>query len=168
MNPDPTNLDRLHDILVPAPVPFWPPAPGWWWVIGAVAVLLLVLLLRAFSLWQRNRYRREALRALAALEPAVRDPARRAGALLELAGLLKRVAVTAYPRVQVARLTGAEWSSFLDRTAEGAAFSQGPGVVLQAAVSNPRTAASLDEPSIHELLQTARGWIRRHQPITSA
>ena len=61
MSPDPTSLDRLHDIVAPPPVPAWPPAVGWYWVIATGAVAAVYLVLLALSRWQKNRYRREAL-----------------------------------------------------------------------------------------------------------
>ncbi len=160
---DATSIDRLHDILVPAPVPWWPPAPGWWWVMGFALVILSALALRAFVRWQHNRYRREALGELTALEASLKDPAQRSAALLDLSELLKRTALTAYPRTRVAGLTGAEWSSFLDLTAKNASFSQGPGAALGNAVYDPRSVAALDENTIETLVRAARGWIRHHQ-----
>jgi Domain of unknown function (DUF4381) len=35
-----TSLDRLHDIVVPPPVPWWPPAPGWCWNGAPLAAAL--------------------------------------------------------------------------------------------------------------------------------
>ena len=34
---DPGSLQNLHDIVVPGPAAWWPPAPGWY-VLAAVAL----------------------------------------------------------------------------------------------------------------------------------
>ena len=36
---DPTSLENLFGLVVPPPVPWWPPAPGWFVVGGMVLVL---------------------------------------------------------------------------------------------------------------------------------
>lgn len=163
MNPDPTSLDRLHDLVVPPPVPWWPPAPGWDWVIGLILAILLVGLLRAFSRWQRNRYRREALAELARYEAALQDPQRRAAALAAVAALLKRTALSAWPRAQVAPLNGAAWVSFLARTGGAASFDTEAGALLEAVAYDPRKATAIDTSKLRELMDTARQWLRHHR-----
>ena len=49
MTPDPTSLERLHDIVLPPPVPWWPPAPGWYWVMGLLGALLLLVEWAAYA-----------------------------------------------------------------------------------------------------------------------
>lgn len=163
MSEDPTSLDNLHDILMPDPVPWWPPAPGWWWVTGFAALAFSILLVRGFIRWQHNRYRREALGVLSGLEAAMQDPARRPAALLELAGVLKRTALTAYPREQVASLTGPAWFSFLDDTGRETRFSKGIGETIEHAVHDPRTVAALDQGRTDELVAQVRQWITSHR-----
>jgi hypothetical protein len=163
VNPDPTSLERLHDIVAPPPAPWWPPAPAWYWVLGFFFGGVLVLLILALVRWQRNRYRREALAELARLEPALGEPATRAAALGALAELLKRAALTAFPREQVANLTGPDWFEFLDHTGRTTGFSEGGGVILERAVYDPRSAAALDEPRARELLSLVRHWLARHR-----
>jgi len=122
MKPD---LTQLRDIHLPAPVAWWPPAPGWW-------VSLLLLMIAAGLVYvlhvrrRRNHWRRRALAELARLRQAA--PERM---LPELSVLLRRVAISRYPRREVAALTGEEWLGFLDR-ALGAdtAFQSGVGRVL--------------------------------------
>ena len=163
MNPDPSSLDNLHDIVPPPPVPWWPPAPAWYWVLGALGVVAMVLLLRSFMRWQRNRYRREALAELARHQAALGDPAQRGGALVALSELLKRTAVTAFPRSEVASLTGESWYSFLDRTGRGATFSKRDGAVLETAAYDPRSVAGVDENKARDLAQRVRNWLVHHQ-----
>jgi hypothetical protein len=158
---DPTNLSRLHDIVVPAPAPWWPPAPGWWWLLGAAAVAALVTSVCGFCRWQQNRYRREACAELTRLLPAAASAEGRAAALAAIAVLLKRTALTAFPRAEVASLTGAEWDRFLDREG-GTRFATGLGRRLQAAVHDPRTADDWDRAGVEALAAMARRWIRRH------
>jgi hypothetical protein len=123
MNPGPTSLERLLDIIAPPPAPWWPPPPGWYWVLVFLLFLVLVLVFRFFRLWQQNRYRREALAELARHEAALADP----DSISAMGELLKRAALTAFPRDQVARLTGPAWFTFLDRTGRTTAFSAGSG-----------------------------------------
>jgi hypothetical protein len=61
---DPGSLDRLHDLVAPPPVPWWPPAPAWYALGVVVFVLLAVLAWRVVAWWLRNRYRRAGLAEL--------------------------------------------------------------------------------------------------------
>jgi len=158
MNDDPANINLLHDIVMPPSTPWWPLAPGWLWLLALVSIVALVLLVRWFIRWQQNRYRREALAELSRLEQTSDS----SGALVELSALLKRTALTACKREQVASLTGAEWFAFLDRTG-GTRFGDGLGEVLEAAKYNPSVS---DWPSLKtaELINEIRQWIRHHDP----
>ena len=62
---DPGSLQNLNDIVAPAPVAWWPLAPGWYALAGILLLALFWLGFRRLRSWQQNRYRREALRALA-------------------------------------------------------------------------------------------------------
>lgn len=159
---DPAALP-LRDIHLPAPVSWWPPAPGWW----ALAALLLGAALLA--LWLRARARRpvplraSALSALGALErewQADRDDAR---LVREVSALLRRVSLSLHPRARTASLTGEHWLGFLDSVLGDTAFSQGPGRVL---ADGPYRRAPEVEGA--QLLALARRWIERAaQPSAS-
>lgn len=162
MNTDATSLDRLHDIIVAPPVPWWPPASGWYWVLGLMVVMLLAALITGLIRWQHNRYRREALAELARYEMALQNAELRSPALLSLAELLKRTAVTAFPREDVAALTGPKWFEFLDHTASGSRFRDAHGATLENAIYDPRTADSLDPQKLHSVVEAIRHWIKFH------
>src|SRR5262249_31068026 len=87
----------------------------------------------------------------------------RATALVDLAVLLKRVALVAYAREHVAALSGDTWLAFLDRTGSTARFTRGPGAVLAEVSSRPGLAAALDAGQVTALVATARDWIRQHR-----
>lgn len=146
MSNDPTSLERLHDLVVPTPVPWWPPTPGWWIVLALLAIALVALLGRMLIHWQRNRYRRDALNLVDHLLPE------------ELPGLVKRVALSAWPREQVAHLTGQPWLAFLDRTGETTVFTTGAGRVLESLIYQP-----IPQEDLSEMRRAIRHWIRNHR-----
>jgi hypothetical protein len=160
MNSDAGSLDRLHDIVVPPVTPWWPPAPGWYWVMGGVAVLMVVLALRFLLWWQQNRYRREALAELARSETLPVDPTQRAARLTLFAELVKRAALSAWPRETVASLTGSSWIAFLDRS--GQARASNFGALLERVAYDPRLADNLDDKQIQELAVRVRDWLKHH------
>ena len=68
---DAGSLQNLNDIVVPGPVDWWPPAPGWY-VLGAIALIVFVVLaVRQWRRWQGNRYRRQAMLELSAIREKV-------------------------------------------------------------------------------------------------
>jgi hypothetical protein len=167
MSADPSSLDRLHDVLGPSSTPWWPPAPAWYWLLGACALALLVLFVLGVRHWLRNRYRHEALAELAQWEPLLADTARRAAALAALAALLKRTAISAWPRETVASLTGAEWQVFLDRAGGADFFCEGGGALLELAAYDPRGAVEMKEGEIREIAAQVKHWLTQHRVVAT-
>lgn len=153
MSTDPADLSNLRDIVLPPPVSYWPPAPGWWILAAALLAGLALLVARAVVRYRRDAYRRQALRELAAL-PAPLD----AAGAQSLSAILKRAALVAFPRTDVAALTGAAWLRFLDSSGRMQAFESGSAARLaEIALGEPVTADDKD------IRAAARNWIRRHR-----
>jgi len=126
--PDP--LAGLRDWHLPDPVSWWPPAPGWWLVAGlalGAGALALVLWRRR---WRQGAAVRTALGELEALRGQLGTGLAPGGFAAAVSILLRRLALTRFPRERVAGLSGASWLAFLDATGGGDAFSHGPGRML--------------------------------------
>lgn len=164
MQLEPTiDLTRLRDLAAPAPVSYTPQTAGWY-VIG---VLLLALIAWAVALVARhrraNRYRREALDELTAIERRLPGGVT-APLVVEIDTLAKRVALVAFGREAVAALAGSEWLTFLDRTSRSTAFSAGPGSPLGELpyrTAEEREAMSFEQA--RALTDVVRRWIRSHR-----
>jgi hypothetical protein len=150
-------LAQLRGYHLPAPVSWWPPAPGWW----VLAVLLLVLVgTGAWLLLRRRRRRAAARRAqeeLLALRAALGSGGDPAAFVRGLSRLLRRFALARFPRQEVAGLTGADWLAFLDANGGGGRFRNGPGRLLTEAPYR----ATGDIPA-EDLADLARDWILRN------
>jgi len=149
---DQADLSRFADIVVPPPVAWWPPAPGWWIVAAALLGILAILGTALIARWRRNAYRRASLTELAAIG-TVADPASAAA----VSAILKRTALTAYPRAEVASLTGVGWLAFLDRTSGRQDFTKGPGAGLA------RAAFGVPLGDGDAVAAAARRWVRCHR-----
>jgi hypothetical protein len=159
---DPTSLENLFDIVVPPPVPWWPPAPGWFVVGGVLLVLVFWVAWRVWRCWRAAAYRRAALAEWRQLKTQAADPGHREAALRHLPELVKRAALAAFPREAVASLSGVEWLRFLDRTGHTDAFTHGRGQLLPELAYDPRPAAQLDTAAVEDLFRIVRRWIRGH------
>lgn len=154
----PDLLARLKDIAEPAPVSYLPQTATWY-VLGVAIVLLLLFALWRLTLrYKAKRYRREALAALAELERrAVAD----SDQVIQLAALLRRTALTAYPRQKAASLHGKDWLAFLDARYGGDGFSTGLGRVL---VDAPYGRVNVPyQADRRALIREVRIWISRHE-----
>ena len=139
MNSDPYSLSKLHDIVMPEPVSWWPLAPGVWVLVGFAVVVILVMTWRFYRSRQSNAYRRAGLALLAD-----------AGTAHDISVILKRVALVVFPRQHVASLYGQEWIAFLNQTCPRCDFS-----------------SLLDKQSApDDLASLARIWINYHQSVT--
>lgn len=152
---DPGSLQNLNDIVMPAAVPWWPPAPGWY-VLGAVVLLLAAwLAFRAARRWLGNRYRREALRELQRIRSG-------SAAVSQLPALLKRCALSAWPREEVASMTGASWHQFLDTSAAMDRFCKGQGEALDRLSYATSGRHGLSEKQLEAVFSASEAWLRRH------
>lgn len=152
-------LAELRDIHLPGPIETWPPAPGWWLLALLLCVALVAACVWLIKRWRRSRYRREAAAELRLLLETWQENGDDRAYLESVQRLLKRIALTTFPRENVASLTGEAWVQFLDRSASSHDFSIGASEVL--IEGNYTAQVSLDVPSFHMEVQR---WIRRHKP----
>lgn len=153
-------LRTLHDITTPAPVSWLPQTWGWAALAIAFGLALLIWLIRALRRYRRNAYRREALRLLdVAAEDIRNSPISEAG-LQEVAELLKRTALSAWPREKVASLSGPDFARFLTQSAPNMDEQALATLLddLEYRASDPVT----PRPDDREIIETARDWIENH------
>ncbi len=116
MNPtDP--LAALHPLRDPAPIPWWPPAPGWWLLCALALIALSLLAWWVLRRRRRNAYRRRALARLQELRERYSGDTGGQAYAAAVNALLKSVALIAYPRREVAACSGEPWLEFLHGTA---------------------------------------------------
>lgn len=148
------DLDKLHDIIVPEPVSFWPSTEGWLILLALLISIVIPLLMMAMQNYQAARYRREALSELQRIRLAGNNNQQQ---MQQLLNLLKRTALSAYPREQVAQLTGQAWWDFLSQHS-GVDFSHSS---LQNDIYNPEFMPSKE--STEMLFSLVNRWIRQHK-----
>jgi hypothetical protein len=146
-------MSSLEEVELPERVSFTPETIGWYLLAGALVLLLLWLGWRFWKRWQADAYRREALRELGEIETA---PER-------LPELLKRVALVAYPRAEVAELSGDAWLGFLDGTLGSTDFTSGAGSILPDLAYDSAAVTGMSEADSNDLFGLARRWIRGHR-----
>jgi hypothetical protein len=156
---DAASLQNLNDIVVPLPAPWWPLAPGWYVVAAALLILLSWLLYKQWKRWKGNAYRRQALAELSVIRAGGDE-----GQIRQVPELLKRTALSAWPRQQVAGLSGASWHRFLDDAAGIESFSAGAGEMLDRLAYGGRGGSPLPAAEASKLLDAAENWLKRHRP----
>jgi hypothetical protein len=150
----PQLLNLMHGLEQPAPVPLLPQAPGWWIVAGWLLAVLVLAALQ-FARWRRrNRYRRAALAEINSL--AARQDMQPAESAQRIATVLKRTALVAYPRAEIASLHGAAWAQFLVESA-------GNDSQVAAAADLLASAAYRPDANPDALRGPASRWIRLHR-----
>jgi hypothetical protein len=157
------DLQKLNEIIIPDPVSWMPQTIGWYVVFGLILLVAGWWIYGRIRRFRKNRYRRLALAELAVIEQELQQPEKHAKALAEIPVLLKGTALSAFPRSEVAGLSGEKWLAFLDKTMGGKNFTEGEGRLLPELAYAPvqRTAQFSDE-SVSKLLQLIRRWIKRH------
>ena len=149
-------LAGLRDLHTPGMIESWPPAPGWWLLAAMTAALVAYGFFLLARYWRSNLYRREALAELARLKTEWQMHGDNRIWLAALQSLLKRVALTGFPREEVASLTGEAWVQFLDRTSGSQEFS----------LTDALIDGSYREDMVVDVAMLERFadfWIRKHQ-----
>ena len=146
----PQLLDLMHGIVEPTPVSWMPQTDGWWVLLGWLLVVCALGFVKWLARRRLNRYRRISLKSLAEIEVEAPEAA------AEIAAILKRTALAAFPRNEVASLTGPDWAEFLSRTAAGdTRVTDSAPAIARAAYHDDVRAAEIVEP--------AKRWVKLHR-----
>jgi len=156
-------LQNLHEIILPEPVSWMPQTIGWYTVFGLIFFVAGWWVYCGLRHYRKNRYRRLALQELAVIEQELQRPEKRATVLSGIPVLLKGTALLAFPRSEVAGLSGEKWLDFLDKTMGGKNFTESEGRMLpELAYAPSRRIVELSDESVSNLLQLVRRWIKLH------
>lgn len=147
----------ISELTLPPPVSLWPQTLGWQLLLLALMMVAVLKGGQRLRRHWRNRYRREALKELARIRHRLEGgetAARRA-----LPVLLKAVALQAYPRTDVAGLSGGDWEHFLDRRCPRATFTKCFSGLLATLSYAPLT----EQPALSEdFWSQLQHWLQNH------
>lgn len=150
------DLNQLHDIVVPDPILYWPLAQGWYALFIVILSFLIPWLVKINQKRRTNAYRRNAISELDSIAH-IKAPTVK---LLKLFDLLKRTALTACPREQVASLSGDAWWDFLYQTSK-VKFAPASQESIQEVLYNPDFKPP--ENSCKKFEKEVRQWINKHR-----
>ena len=103
-------------------------------------------MIRAWQKWHANAYRRAALKELRAADDV--------GAI---ADILKRTALCAYPRTQIASLSGLAWCHWLGESGNQALSDTVTQCLIEGVYGDA------DSTGYEELVRYAEQWVKNHQ-----
>lgn len=155
--PEQDLLEKLRDIHLPAPVSWWPLAPGWYLLALILLLLLYVVIRQIKQTRRRNAPKREALALLDSYQDAYRKMGNCTRCCMKISELLRRVALVYFPREAVAGLKGDQWLNFLTKTSNNIDFIP---LREQLEVLPYQAKASAD---LEPLFIAARRWIEQRR-----
>ena len=117
--------------------------------MAVLAVAVILVLWRAWRSWRANAYRRAALREL-----------QQATTTTDVARILKRTALAANPRTDIAALSGSAWSQWLGKTGGKPVPDQVASALTRDVFDRTETA------NVAELMSFASDWIQHHENPT--
>jgi len=143
----------LKELAHPDAIPFFPQTAGWLVVALVTLALFAWLAWRWRKRWLHNAYRREALASIDAMH------ADSSGAA-QLPFILRRSALAAYERRDVAGLRGAEWTGWLNESAGRELFTGDAALTLDRLAYGREP---IEPAEIEPLLAASRNWVRLHR-----
>jgi len=164
-SPDPASLQNLNDIVLPATVGWWPLASVWYVLFGLWLIAFVWFGYRSLQRRINNRYRRAALRELQSLAEQILDAEERDANLRQIPVLLKRTALSVYPRCQVASLSGKDWFHFLNSTLKSPSFTESTASTLNKITYSCGDLTAVDSQATTALVRASRHWLKYHQPV---
>jgi hypothetical protein len=105
---------ELKDIHLPAPISWWPLAPGWWILLASV-LLLAIIVFFVKKIRQSKQLNREVETEIKGIKKKFNKTKNKHELAQSLSVLLRRSSISFYSENEVAGLTGDKWLAFLDK-----------------------------------------------------
>ena len=149
---------ELKDIHLPDSVSWWPPAPGYWMILGLIFFIVITYLVIKL-LRNRSRIKRQALSEFYNIKKTFKSNHDERKLLSSVSVLLRRAAISSYPRTDCASLTGNDWLQWLDLQLPDDKFHffDGPGYLLTESIYSK----SVNSADIDSLLTLSHQWLKR-------
>jgi hypothetical protein len=146
----------LKELPLPDPVSWFPATAGWLFVAAWLLVLAGWGAWRLRAAWLRARYRRRALAGLGEIEDG-------AAGIEALPELLRRTALAAFAREEVAALCGRAWVAWLN--ANGGSFGADDAEWLDRLPYDASAPGRIDAETRARLLAASRRFVRTHRAV---
>lgn len=153
----------IVEVVAPGPLSWLPTTTGWRVLLALVLLGLGRISWHYWLKWKRNRYRSAALAELQRYRDESLSAELRLGGI---AALLKSTALQAYPRRDIASLSGNKWMQWLDASSGASIFSESSRTLLQESVY--RDSGTLSPAAIGQLCEESATWIRGHRELADA
>ncbi len=148
------SLDNLHDIILPEAVGYLPPAPGWYVLALLVLALLFHFSMGFYKRYKKSLYRREALDELGSYEAQGKEE------MLHLLTLAKRVAIAAYGREEIAKLSAESWWNFMEQHSKARVSKELRVQIANLLYDKTYDTKSIDSSAIKKFVTL---WIKTHK-----
>ena len=142
----------LRDIHLPPAISWWPAAIGWW-ILALLIPLCLYLSYRLYKYLTRKTALKSAKKHFTVLRENQQLSKREK--LVALSSLMRRTAVSLYPRTDVASLTGEDWLNFLDESIPNRDFNSDTGWLL----TNALYSQNIDSQYLAPLINLCESWL---------
>ncbi|UXP31930.1 DUF4381 domain-containing protein [Reichenbachiella agarivorans] len=139
----------LQGLYEPSPFTFTFETVGWSILLGVIVLILMLVLIFQVRKYIHNRYRREAIQEMEALNQVT---------LSAIFTIIKGVAIQVFGREQVGALHGGAWLIFLEKSAKGVQFTQYETDICLALYADEQ----VDETVQQEIISNAKKWILTH------
>ena len=123
---DKSLLISLRDIHLPKEIGYSPLGLGWYILIGLILLILISLGLSYYYIYQKRLIYKKALITLKSYKKDYQDGKAVVLIASHLSEWLRQVALTYYPKENVAGLKGSLWIAFLVETGFGDLFQHDP------------------------------------------
>lgn len=154
-------MNEFGSIIEPPTVPFRFGAPGWYVLAALILLLLGSATILSVKYYQRNSYRRQALRWLQARETALLPNGAIAQLVYEINMVLKGIAMRRYGRRQVAALGGRQWITMLNKTMKRPLFDDRDEILLTQRIY--QSPAGIPPDDAADFAIKSKTWIQRHR-----
>ena len=157
---------QLQDIHLPESASFWPLAVGWWVLLAMIILIATWIIIKTIKRAKQKRLQRKILAKFTALEKKLKANPSNA-TVAEINTLLRQLAITYYPRTEIASLTGGDWLHFLDESGNTHDFSRGAGRILIEAPYQSETQLDMQSDhhiknlNLNEFIPLIQGWAKK-------
>jgi len=152
-----TLISLPNDIITPTAVSIWPLAWGWWLTIVALIFISIGAFVYANN-YQNQSYRRQALALLKQQRALWLSQQESLQHFFNILSILKRTAITAFPRERVASLREHEWVKFLNAKTDNAYFIEEVADYICRGQYQARHPVKIDL-----LYDACYQWVRKHK-----